>query len=80
MNGPKSTDLWPTAALPGPRDPTITPYIIEIERKIASGEHKRIVGIDQDHQIRGEPRVIDARVLAAARELLRPAPASGPPR
>jgi hypothetical protein len=41
----------PTAALPGPRDPTITPYIIEPR-----------VGIDQDHQIIGETRVLDGKI------------------
>jgi phage terminase large subunit GpA-like protein len=44
-------DLWaaanrtypPTAAVPGPRDPLLTPYVVEPERAIASGAHRRVV-------------------------------------
>jgi len=44
-------DLWaaanrtypPTAAVPGPRDPLLTPYVVEPERMIASGIYKRVV-------------------------------------
>lgn len=32
-----------TAAIPGPRDPHLTPYVIEPERVIASGEYRRVV-------------------------------------
>jgi phage terminase large subunit GpA-like protein len=48
---PTEPDLWAaanrtypqTAAVPGPRDPLLTPYIIEPERVIASGTYKRVV-------------------------------------
>ncbi|MCD9821191.1 terminase gpA endonuclease subunit [Bradyrhizobium japonicum] len=33
----------PTAAVPGPRDPLLTPYVIEPERAIASGVYRRVV-------------------------------------
>lgn len=33
----------PSAAVPGPRDPTLTPYIIEPGRMIASGTYRRVV-------------------------------------
>ena len=33
----------PTAAVPGPRDPLLTPYVVEPERMIASGIYKRVV-------------------------------------
>jgi phage terminase large subunit GpA-like protein len=44
-------DLWaaanrtypPTAAVPGPRDPLLTPYVVEPERAIASGAYRRVV-------------------------------------
>jgi phage terminase large subunit GpA-like protein len=32
-----------TAAVPGPRDPLLTPYVVEPERVIASGAYKRVV-------------------------------------
>jgi phage terminase large subunit GpA-like protein len=32
-----------TSGLPGPRDPYLTPYIVEPERNIAAGTHKRVV-------------------------------------
>jgi hypothetical protein len=32
-----------SAAIPGARDPELTPYIIEIERLVASGTCKRVV-------------------------------------
>jgi phage terminase large subunit GpA-like protein len=35
----------PTAAVPGPRDPTLTPYVIEPSRVIASGAYKRVVAV-----------------------------------
>ena len=48
---PMEPDLWAaanrtypaTAAVPGPRDPLLTPYVVEPERAIASGNHKRVV-------------------------------------
>jgi phage terminase large subunit GpA-like protein len=44
-------DVWaaanrqygPTAAIPGARDPMLTPYIVDIERLVASGTCKRVV-------------------------------------
>lgn len=33
----------PTSGLPGPRDPTLTPYIIPFERAVAAKTHKRAV-------------------------------------
>jgi len=44
-------DVWaaanrtypPTAAIPGPRDPLLTPYVVEPERAIASGAYRRVV-------------------------------------
>ena len=33
----------PTAAIPGPRDPLLTPYVIEPERAVASGRWRRAV-------------------------------------
>ena len=32
-----------TSGLPGPRDPSITPYIVPVERAIHAGTHKRVV-------------------------------------
>jgi len=48
---PAPPDLWAaenriypqTAAVPGPRDPTLTPYVVEPERMIASGKYRRAV-------------------------------------
>ncbi len=34
-----------TAAIPGPRDPSLTPYIIPIERAIAARTHRRVVAV-----------------------------------
>jgi phage terminase large subunit GpA-like protein len=34
-----------TAAVPGPRDPQLTPYVIEIERAVASCVYKRVVAV-----------------------------------
>ena len=33
----------PTAAIPGPRDPLLTPYVVEPERAVASGRWRRAV-------------------------------------
>jgi phage terminase large subunit GpA-like protein len=48
---PTEPDIWAasnrtypaTAAVPGPRDPLLTPYVVEPERVIASGIFKRVV-------------------------------------
>jgi len=32
-----------TSGLPGPRDPSITPYIVPVERAVHAGGHKRVV-------------------------------------
>ena len=33
----------PTASVPGPRDPLLTPYVVEPERAAASGRYRRVV-------------------------------------
>ena len=48
---PMEPDQWaaanrtypPTAAVPGPRDPLLTPYVVEPERVVASGRWRRVV-------------------------------------
>jgi phage terminase large subunit GpA-like protein len=50
-SAPTEPDIWAaanrtypfTAAVPGPRDPLLTPYVVEPERVIASGLYKRVV-------------------------------------
>ena len=32
-----------TSGLPGPRDPSITPYVIPVVRAVHAGHHKRVV-------------------------------------
>lgn len=34
-----------TAGVPGPRDPALTPYMIDFGRAVASGRHPRVVGL-----------------------------------
>src|SRR4051812_18899992 len=48
---PTPPDVWAaenrtypqTAAIPGPRDPGLTPYVIDPERMVASGKYRRVV-------------------------------------
>ena len=35
----------PSSDRPGPRDPSLTPYMIPIERALAARRHKRVVGV-----------------------------------
>jgi hypothetical protein len=55
----------PVAALPGPRDPGLTPYIIEPARQIANGEHKRIVVVCGAQMAKTET-LLDVAVFSTA--------------
>jgi hypothetical protein len=40
----RANRIYPeTSGLPGPRDPSITPYVVPVERAVHTGEHKRVV-------------------------------------
>jgi hypothetical protein len=40
----RTNRIYPeTSGLPGPRDPSITPYVVPVERAVHAGEHKRVV-------------------------------------